>query len=68
MRRKLTAEHLPMLRSLREAHLEMIESANRLKRNENDVGMLLAYGHVTDQLQATADKLARDLSRIERSH
>lgn len=65
--RKLNSNHLPMLRSLREVHLKMIDNANRLKGEESDIGMLMAYGHVVDQLHETSDKIARDLSRLERS-
>lgn len=67
MRKKLTADQMPMLRTLREVHLQMIDTANKLKRDESDIGMLLAYGTVIDQLHDTADRLGRDLSRLERS-
>lgn len=64
---KLAASDIPMLRRLREAHLQLIESANRFKREESDVGMLMAYAQVLDQLHDTSQKIGRDLSRLERS-
>ena len=63
---RLTHNDLPALRSSRDAYRDLIGAANNLKANETDVGMLIAYATVLDQLQADFDRCGRALSKLER--
>jgi hypothetical protein len=45
----------------------MIDTANAAKQEENDVGMLMAYASVLDELQGKFDGVGKQLSRLERS-
>ncbi len=65
--RNLTVQDLPILRRLRDAYRQMIEAANAAKQEENDVGMLMAYASVLDELQGKFDGVGKQLSRLERS-
>lgn len=65
--RKLTTDHLPMLRDLRNVYLKMIKDADRMKREEFDVGTYIAFGHVIEHLKKTCDRIGRDLTRLEHS-
>lgn len=64
---KYTHSDLPMLRSLRDAYRWAIDEANRQKAVENDIGMLMAYCCVIDELQGHFDRVGRALDRLESS-
>ena len=56
-----------MLRDLRDALRRMMDAANRLKAAETDVGMLMAYAGVLDDLQGKFEHVGRRLTQIERT-
>lgn len=56
-----------MLRAARDAYRVLLAECNRQKASEHDLGMLLAYATVQDDLQASFDRLGRQLQRIENS-
>lgn len=64
---QLRKADLPTLRSVRSALAGMIEAANRFKAAETDLGMLVAYATVLDDLQGQFDSVGRQLSKLERS-
>lgn len=57
---------LPALRAVRDAYRAMLAEANRQKASETDVGMLLAYCTVIDQLHESFDRAGRQIARLER--
>jgi len=63
---RFTASDLPMLRNLRSVCRKMIDAANRLKTETEDVGELFAVCAVIDDLQGKFESVGRELSRLER--
>lgn len=66
MKRSYTHDDLPVLRSVRDACRRMLDAANKLKADESDIGMLIAYCSVIDYLQAEFDRVGRVLDRLEK--
>jgi hypothetical protein len=67
MKRSYTHDDLPVLRSVRDATRRMLDAANKLKADESDIGMLIAYCSVIDYLQAEFDRVGRVLDRLEKT-
>lgn len=61
----LRKSDLPTLHSIRAALRGMMDAANRLKEQENDLGMLVAYATVLDDLRGQFDSVGRQLSKLE---
>jgi len=56
----------PMLRSYRVALRQVIKAVNDNKASENDLGMLMAYGALLDDLETRLDRVERDIRRHDR--
>ncbi len=58
---------LDSLRSLRGAFRQLINACNKEKRRETDLGMLIAFSAVLDELHARFDYYGAELDRLEAS-
>lgn len=65
--RNPTHGDMPLLRGLRDMYRVMISAANDAKSKETDIGMLLGFAGILDELQGKFDTVGKQLARLERS-
>lgn len=63
---RLSRSDLPMLHELRHAYSGMIDHANQIKSASNDVGQLLAFASVLDQLETERERVQRNIQKLRK--
>lgn len=61
---RLTSSDLPLLRHVDQVLEGMIEHANRIKRESNNAGELLAVATVIDKLQSDRESAQRSIRKL----